>query len=108
MRHVSAVVRFHGGVAGFLNRESDCYRFEYSREYVVNGGSPISFSLPVTTEPYFSAQLLGFFSGLVAEGWLKNMQSKTQKIDQQDEFTLLVENGHDLIGAVTIEVQDMY
>lgn len=108
MRHVNALVLFHGEVAGFLSREAECFRFQYDREYVINGGRPISFSLPITTEPYDSAELHSFFSGLVAEGWLKNMQSITQKIDERDEFSLLVENGHDLIGAVTIEVQDMY
>lgn len=108
MRHVKAMVNFHGELVGCLSRESEFFRFQYDRQYVVSGGKPISFSLPVTSEPYDSKDLFGFFSGLVAEGWLKSLQSKTQKIDDRDEFSLLVENGHDLIGAVTIEVQNLY
>lgn len=108
MRHVRAYVFFHGQKAGVLSREEEFYRFQYDREYVINGGEKISFSLPVTTESYDSVKLHGFFSGLVAEGWLKNLQSKTQRIDETDEFSLLVANGEDLIGAVTIELQNMY
>lgn len=104
---MSADVYCHGQKAGRLCRESGFFRFQYDRDYVISGGSPVSFSLPVTTEPFDEEKLHGFFSGLVAEGWLKNLQSKLQKIDEKDEFSLLVANGHDLIGAVTIELPDL-
>jgi len=48
-----------------------------------------------------------YFSGLVSEGWLKRVQAREQRIDPDDEFALLVNNGDDLPGAVTIELLDM-
>ena len=107
MYYLEAEVFYHGEPVGLLSRHSDFFRFQYHREYVLDGGDPISFSLPVRIEPYDSELLHGFFSGLVSEGWLKNLQSRTQKIDEKDEFSLLVANGHDLIGAVTIELTNM-
>ncbi len=47
-----------------------------------------------------------FFENLVSEGWLRKLQSQHQKIDERDRFTLLVENGKDLVGAVTVEPKD--
>ena len=107
MRYVSANVYYHEVKAGHLSREDGFFRFQYDREYVVTGGLPISFSLPVTTQPFDEEKLHGYFSGLVAEGWLKHLQSQSQKIDENDQFSLLVANGQDLIGAVTIELTDM-
>jgi len=107
MRYLAADVYFHGDKVGHLSRKDAFYRFQYEREYVVNGGLPISFSLPVTTEPYDSVQLHGFFSGLVSEGWLKGLQSKVKKIDKNDELSLLIAGGQDLIGAVTLELPDL-
>ncbi|WP_084063455.1 HipA N-terminal domain-containing protein [Marinobacter antarcticus] len=44
-----------------------------------------------------------YFSGLCSEGWLKRVQAFEQRIDPEDSFTLLINNGKDLAGAVTIE-----
>ncbi len=107
MRYLNADVYYHGDKIGRLSRKDGFFRFQYDREYVIGGGFPISFSLPVTTEPYDSEYLHGFFSGLVSEGWLKNIQSRTKKIDKNDEFSLLVAGGQDLIGAVTLELSDL-
>ncbi len=107
MRYLAADVYYHGDKAGRLSREDGFYRFLYDREYVIGGGLPISFSLPVTTEPYDSEQLHGFFSGLVSEGWLKDLQSRAKKIDKNDELSLLIAGGQDLIGAVTLELPDL-
>jgi serine/threonine-protein kinase HipA len=38
----------------------------------------------------------------VSEGWLRKLQSQEQKIDENDRFGLLLMNGRDLVGAVTI------
>lgn len=45
---------------------------------------------------------MNLLENLVAEGWLKKIQSQAQKIDENDSFGLLLENGKDLTGAVTI------
>ena len=57
MRYLVADVYYHGNKAGRLSREDGFYRFLYDREYVIGGGLPISFSLPVTSEPYDTEQL---------------------------------------------------
>ena len=44
-----------------------------------------------------------FFENLVSEGWLRKLQSQQQKIDENDRFGLLLANGGDLVGAVTVE-----
>ena len=107
MRYLAADVYYQGNKTGRLSRDDGFYRFLYDREYVISGGLPISFSLPVTTEPYDSDQLHGFFSGLVSEGWLKDLQSRAKKIDKNDELSLLIAGGQDLIGAVTLELSDL-
>jgi serine/threonine-protein kinase HipA len=40
---------------------------------------------------------------LVSEGWLQKLQSQQQNIDEHDRFGLLISNGKDLVGAVTVE-----
>jgi len=102
-----ANVYFHSELVGKLWKESNAHCFQYDREYILAGKKQISFSLPISTNIIKTQELHGFFSGLVAEGWLRNVQSKARRIDSKDEFSLLIENGHDLIGAITIELQDL-
>lgn len=102
---LTANVYFYGELAGQLSRNDDGrYSFTYLKEYLESAGNPISFSLPLQEDPFISDSLHPFFSGLVSEGWLRKMQSKHQRIDEKDEFSLLIHNGKDLSGAVTIEL----
>lgn len=104
MKLDKGIVYLHGKRVGILERKENEFSFQYDQRYVLDkASSPISFSLPLRIEPYLSNNLHGYFSGLVSEGWLKKMQSKHQSIDINDEFTLLVNNGEDLAGAVTIK-----
>ena len=64
----------------------------------------MSLTLPLRSEPYDSAPVFPFFSGLLAEGNLKELQCRLHRIDPDDDFTrLLKTTQHDVIGAVTIE-----
>jgi HipA-like protein len=55
-------------------------------------------------EEYNSPVLFPFFSGLLAEGNLKDLQCRLYRIDPNDDFTrLLKTTRYDLIGAVTVE-----
>jgi serine/threonine-protein kinase HipA len=57
----------------------------------------------VRVEPYLSTNgLHGYFSGLLSEGWLRHVQSQIERIDEQDEFTLLLKNGRDLPGQIQV------
>lgn len=98
----TAVVRMHESIAGVLIRNGAEYVFAYEPEYIANGGMPLSASLPLQDEPFISDTLFPYFDGLAAEGWLKEVQSRYQKIDAGDRFSLLIENGENLAGAITI------
>ena len=104
---MKARVRMYGLVAGFLERDGDTVSFQYDEQYLKLRQPPLSLSLPLREEPYLSEGLPPYFSGLVSEGWLKRVQATEQHIDPDDTFSLLVHNGEDLPGAVTIELLDM-
>jgi serine/threonine-protein kinase HipA len=47
--------------------------------------------------------LFPFFSGLLAEGTLRDLQCRIHRIDEADDFGLLLETaGGDVIGAVSV------
>lgn len=97
-----ATVFMHGRLAGHLERIGSRVRFQYDSQYLKTGCA-LSMSLPLCPEPYESEGLPPYFSGLCSEGWLKRVQAFEQRIDPEDSFTLLINNGRDLAGAVTIE-----
>lgn len=98
-----ARVYFKGRLAGELSDSQDSSsQFIYYAEYLA-GGTPLSFHFPLQAEPFICERLFPFFENLVSEGWLRRLQSQQQKIDEKDRFGLLLENGNDLVGAVTVE-----
>ena len=98
-----AQVFMHGKLAGTLEREGTVVRFIYDPNYVTNRLPALSLSLPLQLEPFEQdGGLPAYFSGLVSEGWLRRVQAFEQGIDPADEFRLLINNGRDLAGAVTI------
>ncbi|MFG1495380.1 HipA N-terminal domain-containing protein [Saccharospirillum sp. HFRX-1] len=88
-----------------LELDSNHFRFTYDSDYLENGVA-IAFRLPLTGTPYESKGLPPFFEGLTSEGWLRKLQSQTQGIAYTDSFGLLLNNGRDLVGAVTIMPAD--
>jgi len=96
-----AEVYLEGRLAGILTQASGEFRFRYNNHYLA-GGTPLSFNLPLREEAYVSQQLFPFFENLVSEGWLRKLQSQRQKVDESDSFGLLLLNGEDLVGAVTV------
>ena len=96
-----AEVYFEGRLAGVLTQTGDEFRFRYNSHYLA-GGTPLSFNLPLREEAYVNQQLFPFFENLLSEGWLRKQQSQQQKVDENDRFGLLLLNGKDLVGAVTV------
>lgn len=94
-------VYFNGRLAGRLAQTDAGFSFTYDPDYLA-GGTPISFRIPLQPETFEYDQLPVFFAGLVSEGWMRRLQSKEQQIDENDAFGLLLANGEDLVGAVTI------
>jgi HipA-like protein len=93
-------------LAGHLEQQgSRGYSFTYLPSYLAEPGCrSISLTLPMRSAAYESAVLFPFFSGLLAEGTLKELQCRLYRIDPEDDFTRLLRTArHDVIGAVTVE-----
>jgi serine/threonine-protein kinase HipA len=56
----------------------------------------------LTHEPYESERLFPFFAGLIPEGWLLDLTSRTLKIDPENAFGILLATGGECIGAVSV------
>ena len=96
-----ASIYFDGRLAGRLEETGEGFVFTYDPAWLA-GGTPIAFQYPLRETPFRSDQLPGFFDNLISEGWLRERQSQAQKIDENDHFGLLLANGRDLVGAVTV------
>ncbi len=91
-------------LAGTLTYNDKDYIFKYDDVFLNNKiTTAISLTLPKQKEPFISKSLHPFFSGLLSEGSLKELQCKKLKIDESDEFKRLIYTAKDdTIGTVTI------
>jgi HipA-like protein len=92
-------------LAGTLEKTKERYVFTYTDEYFKDDSKPaISLSLPKTKQEYHSEYMFPFFSGLLAEGVNKQIQCRTLKIDELDDFTRLIRTATtETIGAITLK-----
>lgn len=86
--------------AGVLVETDNEYVFSYDNDYK---GKPISLSMPINVKIHISKHLHPFFKSLAPEGWLKKRFSEIQQIDERDSLGFLIENGNDLLGAISIK-----
>ena len=93
-----------GRKAGFLTFDNEKYIFTYDEKFLDDKTTTaISLTLPKQKEPFISDTLHPFFSGLLAEGSLKELQCKKLKLDENDEFKRLIFTAKDdTIGTITI------
>ncbi|PVZ64493.1 HipA N-terminal domain-containing protein [Pelagibaculum spongiae] len=96
-----AAVYHHNQLAGILLETPSGFSFQYQKAYLVEG-RPIAFRFPLREVAFLYDSLPPFFDNLVSEGWLRKIQSCSQHIDEKDHFGLLLRNGRDLIGAVSV------
>ena len=91
--------------AGELIRDDDGYCFRYDPVYLANPAYPeISATLPKSQVEYRSKHLFSFFFGLLAEGVQKERQCRELRIDENDDFTRLLEtSAYGAIGAVYVK-----
>lgn len=90
--------------AGLLERTDKGYRFSYYPEYLSSqDAQPISLSFPLTEKAYENKALFPFFLGLIPEGWLLDLTSRTLKIDPENAFDILLATCGDCIGAVKVD-----
>lgn len=93
--------RFAGILSEYQIDKDEHFVFQYEKDYLIDG-SPIGSCYPLTSAPFESHELPNFFENLANEGWLREVQCKQGGIDNNDTFGLLLSNGVDLIGALSI------
>lgn len=95
---------FHRGIkAGVLEITVEGFRFQYLQEYLSRPDAvAVSLTLPLRAAPYESKKMFPYFTGLIPEGWLLDLTSRTLKIDPKNVFDLLLRCCRDCIGATGI------
>ena len=90
--------------AGIVWQDEDGYGFAYDEVYLNRTDAvPVSLTLPLTSEPHHSQNMIPFFDGLIPEGWLLDITTKNWKLDARDRMGLLLAACKDCIGAVSVE-----
>ncbi|NQZ88926.1 MAG: HipA N-terminal domain-containing protein [Colwellia sp.] len=92
---------FAGLLQEFTDLKTESYRFIYGASYLTNG-APIGHRFPLTDQPFEFDTLPTFFANLISEGWLRTHQAKKARLDKADSFGLLLANGKELIGAISV------
>lgn len=101
-----AKVYWKGELAGSLmEADSNNYIFRYYATWFEDDTKPaISLTFPKTQQEYTSDSLFPFFYNMLSEGFNKQQQCRTLKINEKDNFELLLATaGIDTIGAVTVQ-----
>ena len=98
-------VYYKDNYAGIITETNDGeFVFQYDKQYVKEHPDEfISFSMPVSEKPYTEKRLFPFFEGLIPEGWLLEVASKSWKINPNDRMGLLLACCQNCIGAVSVE-----
>ena len=103
MKSTAAEVLYNGQVAGLLRRSGAGFEFRYAADYLASDNPPVSLTLPKRPSPFLAPALFAFFSGLLAEGTAKDIQCRSLRIDENDDFTRLLLTAHtETIGAITV------
>ena len=87
--------------AGILEElDNGLYRFTYNINY---HAAPVSLTMPLMKQVYEFEHFPSFFEGLLPEGIMLEGLLRKYKLDKSDFFGQLMQVGHDLVGAVTVE-----
>jgi len=100
----SAKIYYKKIFAGKLTETNEGeFVFKYDDQYVENHPAEfITFTMPVSKKPYIEKRLFPFFEGLIPEGWLLDIASKSWKINPNDRMGLLLVCCQNCIGAVSV------
>lgn len=96
----------NGTLAGILTEVSRRqYVFRYDDVYYNDPMHPaISLTLTKTQQEYTGEILFPCFFNMLSEGVNRKLQCKFWKIDEEDDFGLLMATAqHDTIGAITVK-----
>jgi serine/threonine-protein kinase HipA len=98
---------YHNGVlAGILTEDGPKhFVFRYNDAYFADSSKPgISLTLPKTQKEYSDEFLFPFFFNMLSEGVNKKLQCTLLRVDEEDNFGLLMATAqNDTIGAVTVK-----
>jgi len=100
-----AEIFYNDVLAGVLTEtdEGD-YTFVYDSKYIDQHPDQfITFTMPVREKPYTEKRLFPFFDGLIPEGWLLDIASKSWTINRNDRMGLLLACCQNCIGAVDVK-----
>lgn len=99
-----AKIYYKEDLAGHLTETDDGeYLFQYTAEYVERHPNQfLSFTMPVSPQPYKDKRLFPFFEGLIPEGWLLDIAAKSWKLSPNDRVGLLLACCQNCIGAVSV------
>jgi serine/threonine-protein kinase HipA len=100
-RHATILVQ--GISAATFEQAGEKYIIHYLPGYK---GAPISLTMPIEQGIYVFSEFPPFFDGVLPEGPQLEALLKQAKLDRNDYFGQLLQVGHDLVGAVTIEASD--
>jgi serine/threonine-protein kinase HipA len=97
-------VYYKDNLAGIITETNEGeYLFQYNDTYIKEHPKEfITFSMPVRQELYRDNRLFPFFEGLIPEGWLLDIASKSWKINRNDGMGLLLACCQNCIGAVSV------
>lgn len=99
-----AIVYVHNNRAGVLAEVSPTeYYFEYDDNYK---GDSVSLTMPISQKKYSYNSFPPFFDGLLPEGFMLESLLKNTSISPDDFFSQLTAVGVNLVGAVTVELED--
>ena len=96
----------NGVLAGILSEENrNSFVFRYDEHFFNDTTKPaISLTLPKSKMEYASQYLFPFFFNMLSEGVNRKLQSIQLKINEEDNFGLLMATAqYDTIGAVTVK-----
>ena len=104
MSRLSVYIR--GIDSGELERKgAQGYVFAYDEAYRTESGLPaLCLNMPKSQAVYESERLFPVFANMLAEGYNRRLQSRTMRIDENDDFALLAATAtYDTIGAITVK-----
>ena len=77
-------------------------RFQYSDEYRIGKGTPISISFPIQEDAFSPERTAGFFEGLLPEGFTRRTIAQWMHVDEGDYLSILHGLGRECLGALCI------
>jgi serine/threonine-protein kinase HipA len=95
-----------GTLAGILTENDDkhSYVFVYDSGY---DGPPVSLTMPISQKIYEFDSFPAFFDGVLPEGPQLEALLRLEKLDRNDYFGQLISVGKDLVGAFSVEEEQI-